>query len=180
MTCIVGYVDNNKVYMGADSLSVEGKYLAKVIRKDPKVFRCGDFLIGGTTSWRMLQLLRFKLKPPGLTEQSDLLDYMCTDFIDEIIKLFKVNGFENTNGNRDDLGGQFLVGYKNRLFRVCEDYHVEESVYPFNACGCGADFALGSMATNQHKRAYQIIEEALTVTEKLSAGVSAPFLILNT
>lgn len=51
MTCIVGIVDNGKVYMGADSLGVGG--LSKRVRKDPKLFRVGEFVFGYTSSFRM-------------------------------------------------------------------------------------------------------------------------------
>lgn len=180
MTCIVGHIDKEKVYIGADSMSVEGKYLAKVIRRDPKVFKIRDFIIGGTTSWRMIQLLRFRLVLPEVDPDKDFFEYMCTSFIDAVRFLFKDNGFEDTRGNRDELGGQFLVGYKNRLFRICEDYQVEENVLPFNACGCGADFALGSMFENKQTDKLKVVEDALKASEALSAGVTAPFLILNT
>lgn len=178
MTCIVGFIDEDKVYIGGDSASVDSTTI--VIRKDAKVFKVKDFVIGATTSWRMIQLLKYKLNPPPIGEDRGIFDYMCTDFIDTVIKLFKENGFERVGGTRDDLGGQFLVGYKNRLFRVCDDYHVEETIFPFNSVGCGADFAMASMLTNNELSPLEKLKEALRVSEILSTGVSAPFIILNT
>ena len=62
MTCIVGLVHEGVVYIGGDSAGVAG--LSLVVRADEKVLRNGDFLMGFTTSFRMGQLLRYKLDPP--------------------------------------------------------------------------------------------------------------------
>ena len=60
MTCIVGMLNKGKVIIGADSAGVSG--LDVQIRKDPKVFITGEFVIGCTTSFRMIELLQFSLK----------------------------------------------------------------------------------------------------------------------
>lgn len=41
MTCIVGLVNKGKVFIGADSLGSDG--FTQQVRKEPKVFRNGDF-----------------------------------------------------------------------------------------------------------------------------------------
>ena len=62
MTAIVAIRQDNTVYMGGDSAGVAG--LKITIRKDPKVFINGNFLMGFTTSFRMGQLLQYSFKPP--------------------------------------------------------------------------------------------------------------------
>ena len=66
MTCIVGIVDklNNNVIMGADSAASSASII--VSRKDVKMFRKGDFIIGCTTSYRMIQLLQYSLQLPEI------------------------------------------------------------------------------------------------------------------
>ena len=59
MTCIVGLVDDGKVYMGGDAASVDG-YIVRTSALS-KVFRNGPFLIGYSTSWRMGQILQYHL-----------------------------------------------------------------------------------------------------------------------
>jgi len=44
MTCIVGVAKGGKVYIGADSLGSNG--FTKEIRKECKVFKSGEFLVG--------------------------------------------------------------------------------------------------------------------------------------
>ena len=55
MTCIVGLInkENKSVTIGGDSSGLAGSDLT--IRKDPKVFKNGDFIFGCTSSsFRMI------------------------------------------------------------------------------------------------------------------------------
>ena len=178
MTCIVGFVNkkSKKVYMGADSAGVAG--LDVTIRKDLKIFKKGEFLIGCTTSFRMIQIIRFSFNPPPLIKK-DVFEYMCTDFIDEIRACFKKGGFLEKDKEAES-GGCFLVGYKNRLFKIDSDFQVGESVDGHMAIGCGSSFALGSMYSTEHSYPEYKVLEALRCAAHYSAGVRAPFTILNT
>ena len=51
MTCIVGLVENGKVYIGGDSAGVAG--LDVRMRSDEKVFTKGNMIFGYTSSFRM-------------------------------------------------------------------------------------------------------------------------------
>ena len=88
MTCIVGVAKSGKVYIGADSLGSNG--LTKEIRKECKVFKNGDFLIGGTTSFRMLDLLKWKFNPPTVKDGDDLHRFMVVDFVVSVSRPFTV------------------------------------------------------------------------------------------
>ena len=57
MTCIVGLVDNGKIYMGGDSAGVSNLDIR--IRADQKVFKTGEFIMGFTSSFRMGDLLKY-------------------------------------------------------------------------------------------------------------------------
>lgn len=181
MTCIVGIVDKQKqrTFIGADSAASNGTNI--FVRKDTKVFSLGPFVIGCTSSFRMIQLLRFSFSPPKI-ETNDIYQYMCTDFINEIRKTFTSGGFLTKVTNGAEQGGEFLVGYKDRLFHIEADYQVGENVDGMDAIGCGMDFALGSLHTtiqtdmNIEKRIYK----ALAVSEYLSVGVKGPFHIIST
>ena len=65
------------------------------IRKDPKVFKVGNFLIGYTSSFRMGQILRFNFNPLKYVPEihNDEYEYMCTDFIDEVRVCFREGGY---------------------------------------------------------------------------------------
>jgi len=179
MTCIVGYIDKKKqnVIIGADSAGVSG--LDITIRKDKKIFKVNNFVIGCTSSFRMIQLLQFSFKPPKIYDK-DIYEYMCTDFINTVRDCFKTGGFIQKYSDGDEKGGSFLVGYKDRLFQIGEDFQVQESIDGFNSCGCGSNYALASMYGNSEDKPKQIVIKALKTAEHFSGGVSAPFFTYHT
>jgi ATP-dependent protease HslVU (ClpYQ) peptidase subunit len=174
MTCIVGLIDGNRVWMGGDSAGVSG--LNITVRSDPKVFHNGEFLIGFTSSFRMGQLLAFSLKPPARPEGKDVFPYMVTDFVDAVRSCLKEGGYAQKSNDAEQ-GGSFLVGYQGRLFSIQSDYQVAETTRGYHAIGCGSDYALGSIATSVGQPPEQRVRTALECAELFNAGVRAPFLI---
>lgn len=178
MTCVAALVDKNTVYMGADSAGTAG--LDQVVRTDPKVFLNGEFLIGFTTSFRMGQLLRYRLKPPKFRpEEKDLYEYMVTDFVDSVRDCLKKGGYAQSDKG-EEVGGCFLVGVRGRLFQIESDYQVGEVAQQYDAVGCGKAYALGALSTTETIDAENRIKLALGVAEKFSAGVRSPFVVLKT
>lgn len=179
MTCIVAIIEKDKVIMGADSAGVSG--LDITIRKDPKIFKNKNFLIGCTTSFRMIQLLMFSFKPPKI-KRKPLFEYMCTDFINEVRKCFKDGGFLQKYNDGDEKGGMFLVAYKNNLFMIDSDFQVQESKINYESIGSGNSYALGSLSTTNYLKmsSKKRINIALKVAAKHNAGVSAPFILNST
>jgi len=181
MTCIVGFVDkkNKKVTIGADSAGSNDSEV--LIRKDPKIFRNGEFIIGCTSSFRMIQLLRFSFKPPKIGNK-DIYEYMCTDFVDAVRNCFKDGGYLQKYIDGDEKGGTFIIGYKDRLFVIEDDFQVGENLNGIASIGCGSPYALGSMFTNikSDKSAKERVTMALEAAAFYSLGVAKPFLILET
>lgn len=182
MTCIVGYIDkeNRKIIMGGDSAGVSG--LDVRIRKDPKVFILKDMIIGYTSSFRMGQLLRFKLVVPE-NFRDDIYEYMCTDFIDAVRKCFKENGYTTIKDNTEEVG-TFLVGYKGRLFKIENDLQVAEVTDNYDACGCGQSYALGALKvldfySRERYDISEIIKISLEIATAFSGGVRPPYTILE-
>jgi hypothetical protein len=172
MTCIIGLVDKGDVYMGGDSAGVDGLYLT--IRADEKVFINGPFIMGFTTSFRMGQLLRYKFNPTAQTIQQDDMQYMVTTFIDAVRKCFTDNDFGETKK-----GGQFLVGYKGKLYTIDVDFQVGIPAKLYDAVGCGSDLALGAMYATPELDPLKRITTALKAASTFSAGVAAPFRTLK-
>ncbi len=187
MTCIVGIIDkdNKKVIIGGDSAGVSGHNIVR--RKDPKVFRpvnYPDFVIGCTTSFRMSQLLHFSVKLPKIEKGIDIYEYMCTTFIESVRTCFEKGGYMREHKeDKNDQGGVFLVGYKDRLFKIGNDFQVGESLDDYNACGCGVNYALGSFHATKdvvYNRPKYRVEEALEAAAYHSGGVEKPFITLTT
>lgn len=179
MTCIVGMIDkeSNTVVIGGDSA---GSAVYSIeIRKDPKVFKTGEFLIGCTSSFRMINLLRFSFKPPKVRKK-DIYEYMCTEFIDEVRTCFEDGGFLKKDTEGVETGGLFLVAYKNRLFKIENDFQVGENLNGMEAVGCGADYALGALYSMPNIPIKDKVIKALEAAEFLALGVRRPFVIFNT
>jgi ATP-dependent protease HslVU (ClpYQ) peptidase subunit len=181
MTCIVGYIDkeNKTMYLGGDSAGVAGLHIRS--RKDVKVFKKGDMLIGYTSSFRMGQLLRYKLVIPLFPEEMDVYEYMCTLFIDSVRMMLIDNGYAKKENNTESIG-YFLVAFRGRLFQIMDDLQVGENNYPYDATGCGEVYALGAMKGIELNRvepasSKEFVQIALEVASEFSAGVRSPFTI---
>ena len=182
MTCIAALVQNGSITMGGDSAGVAGYALH--VRSDPKVFRNGGFLVGCTSSFRMLQVLRFQVKPPEHPRKHedgswlDPYEYMVRYFVEECRKEFKEHGYLRKCDEQES-GGCFLVGYRGHLFYVDSDFQVGELHDPFAAVGCGMDLAHGALFALQDSGLdpEAKVRLALEAAERFSAGVRRPFVI---
>jgi hypothetical protein len=172
VTCIVGFVEGDAVWIGGDSAGVGGYDLT--IRADRKVFRNGPMLFGFTSSFRMGQLLRYRLVIPDHDPRVEVEQFMATTFIDAVRACLKEYGYAKKS-HEEESGGTFLVGYRGRLFKVCDDYQVGVPLDGFDAVGCGGQVALGAIFASSHLSGRARAELALAAAERHSAGVRAPF-----
>lgn len=175
MTCIVGIVEKKKVYLGGDSAGVSGWNVT--IRKDPKVFRVGEFVFGFTSSFRMGQLIRYQFKPPTHEKAVDAFEYLSTKWVDALRECFKKGGFASKEKD-EEIGGCFLVAYRGRLFKVDSDYQIGESLSKYEATGIGESYALGALRA-LHKTKIKPKEKlrmALDAAEHFCMGVRSPFI----
>lgn len=173
MTCIVGLETKDGVIIGGDSAAASGWDIYST--RLSKVFKLGDFLIGYTTSFRMGQLLQYRLSVEPKSEGQADMEYMATAFVDAVRICLKEGGFTKVE-NQQEEGGQLLIGYNGRLYEMASDFHINSSENGYNAIGCGADYALGSLYTthdwpNPDARATY----ALEVAGHFSSGVRAPY-----
>ena len=178
MTAIVGLIENNTIYMGGDSAGVSG--LSVTVRKDPKVFINGKFIFGFTTSFRMGQLLKYSFVPPDHPNNLGINRYMNTLFIDDVRKCFKEGGYLKTS-NEGEEGGNFLVGYRGRLFNIDDDFQVGIPYNSYDAVGCGHDLCLGSLYTTDKfiLDPMERVKIALEAATEFNGGVREPFNILS-
>lgn len=164
--------------MAGDSAGISGGSKL-VVRRDPKVFRNGPFLIGFTTSFRMGQLLAHAFKPPPVPKRRGALErYLVVEFVDALRDALSERGWARTQNGREE-GGLFLVGVSGRLFRIDSDYQVGESRDGFDAVGCGSEAARGALFATSHFKPKARVRLALQAAERCSAGVRGPFLVLS-
>jgi hypothetical protein len=185
MTCIAAVVHDGAVWMGGDSAGVAGWSLS--VRADEKVFVKGDFIFGFTTSFRMGDLIRYSFSPPEqLPSETDDRGYLVTRWMDALRKCFEAGGYKYLKDGRE-FGGQFLVGYRGRLYNIDNDFQVGLSAEAYDAVGCGQDLALGALYAETARAQWggelldpdDAILTALEAAEQHSAGVRGPFTILS-
>lgn len=186
MTCIIGFTDkeNNVSWLGADSLGSNG--YTKSVNMAVKIFRNETFknvLIGGTTTFRHLDLLKYSDK---LFDEVDWLKntdidhkFMVTKFIPKVIELFKDGIISEEEKNR---GGNFIVATPGKIFEVQQDYSVLEPELGICAVGDGEIVAMGSLLTTKDldMSIQDKIIKALEAAEQYCCGVQRPFHLLCT
>ena len=187
MTCILGLVFNGSVFMGADAAGSDDSSI--VYRKSPKVFKNNDFGIAYCGSFRMGDLLQYKLDIPKQPKDIELDEYMRTLFIDAVIECFRVNGFgkhvspmygfdsEHTTGHEGD---PFLVGVAGHLYSIGSDFQVGENRADYIAEGSGHAVAMGALYATRHiKNPKQRLLTALEAASDYVPSVAGPFTIIE-
>ena len=175
MTCIAGFVEDGSVWIGADSAGVSAGDYGLIVRSDAKLFRNGPMLFGFTTSFRMGQLLRHALVVPEQLQSVSVDKYMATTFVSAVRACLSDHGWSERRNDRE-VGGDFLVGYRGRLFHVCSDYQVGEAAGGIDSAGCGDHIARGALYASTLKGRDRVLV-ALKAAEAFSAGVRGPFTI---
>lgn len=177
MTCIVGVEHGGKVYIGGDSAGVAGYSMTVV--SESKVFQNGPFVMGFTTSFRMGQLLHYKLTVPEFNDRTDQVEkFMVTTFIDAVRNCLRDGGW--LAKDRDvEVGGTFLVGFRGQLFLIGGDFQVTRTSNGYAAVGCGDDIALGALHGSADGDPQLRILAALRAAEHHSAVVIGPFTVVD-
>ncbi|MER9768912.1 hypothetical protein NKJ09_22940 [Mesorhizobium sp. M0189] len=157
MTCIVGLVDNGKVYIGADSAATTGDSIE--VRANRKVFRNGPYVIGFTGSYRVGQMLEY-MEMPKPTRKDVMADLV----------LNVVNKLKEISGKDID---ELLIGHGGRLFKISSDYSVAEYA-SYAAAGEGGPYAMGRLHGGAGAPGDRVLA-ALDAAQTHCNGVRAPF-----
>jgi len=174
MTCIVGLEAEGKVFIGGDSAAARGWDIFPTRLR--KVFKREKFLIGYTTSFRMGQLLQCKLTVREREEDEDDLNYLVVGFVEAVRDCLKTGGFTKVKDEKEE-GGEFLVGYDGRLYRIESDFQVNSSRNGLMAAGSGEAYALGNLLATGHLAPRKRIVAALRAAARFSNGVCPPFYV---
>lgn len=175
MTCIVGVVDEGRVFLGGDSAASNTDSITT--QKSSKVWVKEGFAFGYTSSFRMGQILRYSLHVPHRHSDIDVDDYIHTDFIEEVRRLFTEGGYTYSQSGRDS-GGNFLLGHQGRLWEVQSDFSITESIHGYAAVGSGEHVALGSLYSTNQSPVRTRISTALKAAAEFVPSVRGPYKVV--
>ena len=175
MTCIVGLVDNGKVYIGADSATTSGS--RRIIRKNPKAIKRGEFVIGGAGVSVINNVMAHVTTIPPFYENQDSIDYLMNTFIPLFRTAIKEMGQMTVKDGVETTGNNFLIGFRGHLFRIGTDFSVLEPVDNFESVGSGGHYALGVLyaTADSDMKPEERINQALKCASYFDSHVYPPF-----
>lgn len=201
MSCIVGISAAGGVYIGADSAGVDGSRCIQ-LRSDPKIFskniglHAVEFVYGVIGSYRIAQTIR----QVGFEPSNDLSrTYIGTEryMFHDWLPAFK-DAVICADAVKDDKGiahlennARILVGVRDKLYCVMEDFQIGQYEDDYTAIGAGTDFALGalhgltssivSLTADEERDTYEeMVRTALGAAAYFSPFVREPFIVLHT
>ncbi len=176
MTCIVGVVEKEKVYMGGDSCGSNGHNYA--IDKSSKILKIKDrFLFGCIELFRLIDLLQYGFGAPKIGESFDRDQYMREEFIPSLRRYFKEQGLLCVKDGVESFGGPFMVGFDAHLYTIQNDLSVLPIPEYGGSVGSGSEAAASVLfyCRDSKMNAKQKLNAALEAAEGTICSVKGPF-----
>lgn len=145
MTCVIAISDGRSLVFAADSAASNLKTGEIYNLDNEKIFCCGPWLVGHTTSYRLGQVLRHRvLWPSPPAEVEDLEGFIVGEVVDAVRKGLRAAGASKRLQSAEN-GGTFLLGYGGKIFGIADDYSVVRLPNHFAAIGHGRFLAYGAL-----------------------------------
>jgi len=174
MTCVIGLIRDGHVYLGADSLYLNGWHMVRT--PHPKIFHKGGLLIGTEGDQRVSDVMEYNFDLPD-GDYAAPCEYLGSAFITALRACLHEHGGMKENG----MEAVIMIGYKGGLFIIGEDFTLSEIGSSYEAIGAGAKYAMGYMYAMEKTRLSpeRLIEQALECAEYFCAGVRGPFVVME-
>lgn len=143
MTCIVGLVEGNTVYLGGDSATTLGN--RQMIRSFPKAIKRGEFVMGCAGRALLSNVIGFITALPKQYEDQTPMEYMINNFLPPFRVAVKGLGQMHVRHEQESIQSDLLVGYRGHLFFIGTDLTVFESIDNYLSVGSGSGYALGAL-----------------------------------
>lgn len=142
MTVLIGIVEDNVMYLAADSIGASQHY--KEVRRDSKIFRKKDMLISCTHTFRFRDIVKHEFELPEHPKKMSVEKYIVTKFISNLRILQKKLG--HVGSDKDgDLGCGLLIAYRGNLIRIEADFQYAQHRMEYDSLGSGQNLARASL-----------------------------------
>jgi ATP-dependent protease HslVU (ClpYQ) peptidase subunit len=172
MTCIVALKTSTGIIVAGDS-AASNEYHSYPTGLS-KVFRNDSMIIGYTSSFRMGQILEYKLNIPNHPANMSDLGYLVTHFIDALRECLSDSGFAS-RVEETERGGSFIMTYRNEIYYIGADYQVNTPKNGIASVGAGYEYALGSLHSTEGLKPIERVTKALNAASYYSPFVRLPF-----
>jgi ATP-dependent protease HslVU (ClpYQ) peptidase subunit len=178
VTCIIGVVQHDVVYLGADSCVSNSS--SQEITARSKVCAVGDFLVGASGYVRFNNILTYQFTPRAQEPGEDDEHYVVVAFADALRLRLKELGYVNTDEGQDTMThNDALLAYHHQLYYLSTNFSVTTNRDNLFAIGSGSDFALGAMWAMRDVEVETRIRTALEISAHFAVGVAEPFVVLK-
>ena len=175
MTCIVGVVKGDTVWLGGDRAATNGS-LTRTIIKEPKIFLKGDIGFGVCGLPKVMDALQHAIELPEHVKGDDKA-YLVSELIPAVREgLKKQDAAHEEPGYGTCFQGAMLIAYRGSLYELQCNFQLVESAEGFRAVGSGGEAAMGALrASRGMDNARKRVLEALQTSAEVNAGVAPPF-----
>ena len=150
LTCIVGIIEDNKIYIGGDSAFDTTVGIVK--SKNPKVYKKGEFIFGVAGYLSVMHALTHVMVFPPCYEHQDPLEYIINSFIPSYRSALHQMGLIEMENGIERNRSEILVGFRGRLFNIGTDFSVFENDDDYFAIGSGSLYAMGAFHATKNLR----------------------------
>lgn len=169
MTCIVAVKESGKVVLAADSCVTYDTHRDSF---DDKLFRLGDFVVGGAGDVLLIQYVRHGLKFPK--KKGSLVDFAAKTLGPKVAEIWN-----NLRQIDDDIWGEFIFAHKGEVVSISARGEVFCSSRDYLAIGSGAVFALGALHNSKGPAKDRVVQ-AISTASNFLGDVASPIRVVST
>lgn len=181
MTLVMAIVQDGMSYIASDSLGSDG--FTKSINKNRKIFLKDTMLIGGSGSFKQLQLIEHSFISPDRTIDESTYEYMYKAFVPELTNFLKINNvITHTRGVDSNDSSEFVFVLDGTIFVMQSDLSLLEPVENFACIGSGQYHALAVLKALKDGglSVDKMLKKALDITVELVVSVGGKLHTIKT
>ena len=182
MTCIIGLLTKDKIYIGSDRLASSSGTGKKYHEAGKKLWKKGsEMIFGAAGSVRGAQLLAYATTIPPIKVGQSIDEYLIIDFTRAMKEALAIGGELHAKHGIELHFNHFILGYKGRLFTFFNDMGFLEVTDKYTSVGSGSPYALGSLYSTESEEMNpkERIELALETAQYYNAYVEGPYDIMS-